>query len=274
MNTFEITDIVKHFVGQANTLAIPAIFKKWLGSYNVGILLAQILYWSERTDNEEGWFFKSYKDWENELFLTEKETRNAISKLEELDLIETKIAKVSGVPTKHFRLKKENFNRKFTEFLKTLKSAQTVENKGADGNLPKGRMETYQRTDSLLVKTHLQIEEYAHEIQDEDQASEVVAAVETIFLKTPSISCQGELRAAGIKNLELWKNLLRLRKAGMTDSQFENFSYVQKSIAYALQDYQAQVSKPTKKSRYTPHGTIEIDWNDPRNPFLGLAVIE
>lgn len=165
MDSFQIKDIVKHFVGQSNTLAVPAIFKKWLGTYNNAVLFAQIIYWSERTTNADGWFFKSYKDWENEIFLTEKEARTAVENLENLGLIETKVAKVQGTPTKHFRLKSDVFEAKFTDFLKLQHSAQVIENKGADGNLPKGSLESYQKAvsySSQNLHTNKEIEEEEH----------------------------------------------------------------------------------------------------------------
>lgn len=138
MNSFELKDIVKHFVGQANIASVPMIFKKWLGSYNAAVLLGQIIYWTERTDDPEGWFFKSCKDWESEIYLTEKESRNAIELLESLGIIETKKAKINGAPTKHFRLKADDFHRLFVEFLKKEQPAQVIENKGANPFAPEG----------------------------------------------------------------------------------------------------------------------------------------
>lgn len=149
MNTFEINDIVKHFVGQSNVIAVPAIFKKWLGSYNAAVMFSQIIYWNSRTEDAEGWFYKSYKEWESEIFLTEKEARTTIEYLEKLNLIETKISKVSGNPTKHFKLISATFQDLFVKFLETEKTAQALENKGAEGNLPLVRKETDQTAVSL-----------------------------------------------------------------------------------------------------------------------------
>lgn len=133
MNTFQINDIVKHFVGQSNTMTVPAIFKKWLGSYNNAILFSQIIYWSSRTTDENGWFYKSYKEWETEIYLTKREAEYAVDQLENLGLIKTKIAKINGTPTKHFLLLEGEFHRLFTEFLKTEQSLQVVENKVCNG---------------------------------------------------------------------------------------------------------------------------------------------
>lgn len=156
MNSFEIKDIVASFVGQANTIATPAIFKKWLSSYNTAVLLSQIIYWGDRTDDKDGWFYKSYAEWEAEIYLTERETRYAVENLEKLDLIETKLAKINGSPVKHYRLKSDVFEQKFLDFLakerekqKSEQSPQVVENKVTDGILQNVRMETDKTSDSL-----------------------------------------------------------------------------------------------------------------------------
>lgn len=117
LNLFEVKSIISQFVGQSNVIGCPAVFKKWLGNYNTAIMLSQIIYWSERTNDEGGWFYKKYSDWDGEICLSENEARNAINKLKRSKIIETKIKKIAGIPTMHIRLNTENFYKKFSAFL-------------------------------------------------------------------------------------------------------------------------------------------------------------
>lgn len=74
-----ITDLFKKFGGQGNTLVIPRPYIELCkGDHLAALLLSQILYWSDRTDDENGWFSKSYEEWYDELAMTEYQVRRAI----------------------------------------------------------------------------------------------------------------------------------------------------------------------------------------------------
>lgn len=247
MNAFQIKDIVKHFVGQANTASVPTIFKKWFGSYNTAILFSQILYWSDRTSNADGWFYKSYKDWERELFLSEKEARTAAEKLVEMGLIETAVHKINGVPTKHYRLRNDVFEKLFVEFLENEEAAQVVDSKGADGNLPKGSMETYQRAESyssqkLLTKKEENISVRASARSESEEPSAALTFTEIFGVVLP-LHTQDILESENIIALDLWRQVLTDAKAGMTQPQLENLSYVCRKVEFALKDYRREINR-------------------------------
>jgi hypothetical protein len=48
-------------------LGHPLIVDFFEGDHNAAILLNQILYWSDRTDDPDGWFYKTYDQWAQEL---------------------------------------------------------------------------------------------------------------------------------------------------------------------------------------------------------------
>lgn len=75
-----ITALFVGFSGQDNTLVIPRPYIEFCGGDHLtALLLSQILYWAERTDDPDGWFAKSYTDWEKELCMTEYQVKRAIS---------------------------------------------------------------------------------------------------------------------------------------------------------------------------------------------------
>ena len=80
----DVKDVIQSFVGQTNVLTIPRTLLRYMGDdLNGGILLSQILYWTGRTKNEEGWFYKTYADWKEEIGLTEHQVRKVVNKLKE-----------------------------------------------------------------------------------------------------------------------------------------------------------------------------------------------
>jgi hypothetical protein len=76
----KITALFKGFAGQGRTLVIPRPYIDFCkGDHLAALLLSQILFWSERTDNPDGWFTKSYKEWDEELGLTQYQVKRAMN---------------------------------------------------------------------------------------------------------------------------------------------------------------------------------------------------
>lgn len=104
-----VNDLASLFSGQNAMLVIPRAYIDLTGDLNAALLLSQIVYWSDRTQNEEGWFAKSYPEWQEELGLSEYQIRRAAKRLETLG-VTTKIKKFGGAPTVHYRLNKVTFS--------------------------------------------------------------------------------------------------------------------------------------------------------------------
>lgn len=93
-------------------IAFHGVFKRFTGSTNATLLLSQIIYWSNRTTDPNGWFYKTGEDFEEETTLTRKEQLTARNILKQLGWLEEEL---KGVPaTLYFRLTK-----KFDDLLKS-----------------------------------------------------------------------------------------------------------------------------------------------------------
>lgn len=103
-NRESINLIIKQFSGQNNQIVIPQLYIKLTGDYISAALLNQIVYWSDRTNRTDGFFYKSYKEWEEEMFITERQVRSASKKLVALGVIETAVKKANGNPTVHYKV--------------------------------------------------------------------------------------------------------------------------------------------------------------------------
>lgn len=75
-----ITDVFRSFAGQAANLVIPRPYIDFCGGDHLAaLLLSQILYWSDRTEDPDGWFVKSYEEWQAELAMTKYQVNRALN---------------------------------------------------------------------------------------------------------------------------------------------------------------------------------------------------
>lgn len=120
MNNYreEIFRLITSFCGQQNVITIPAILIHYTGDRDTALFLSQVLYWDGKTQNPDGWFYKTYNEWEAEICMNEYEVRKAKNKLVEMGILETRLKKANGSPVVHYRLKKDRFSESILQFLK------------------------------------------------------------------------------------------------------------------------------------------------------------
>lgn len=84
-----------------SAVAVYPAFRRVLGlSASVAQFLSQAVYWTEKTN--DGWFYKTEAEWEEEIGLSNKEVRTARRRLSQMSLLD-EVRK--GVPAKmHFRI--------------------------------------------------------------------------------------------------------------------------------------------------------------------------
>jgi hypothetical protein len=79
------TDAVRALLGS------PVVFHPTLArlcdSVTAGLMLSQAIYWSDRTPDRSGWFYKSGKQWEDEICLSRHEQETARDKLLKLGFL-------------------------------------------------------------------------------------------------------------------------------------------------------------------------------------------
>ena len=64
----DINDLIKSVSEtKGMLLAYPLLVEFFEGDHNAALFMNQILYWTDRTSNPDGWFYKTYTDWEKEL---------------------------------------------------------------------------------------------------------------------------------------------------------------------------------------------------------------
>ncbi|MEP9851510.1 DnaD domain protein [Staphylococcus aureus] len=151
-----IASVISKFSGQNNVIPIPVIYLEITEDYPAAALLNQMVYWSDRTKRRDGYFYKSYQEWNEELYLSEYQVRRATNKLKSLGLVETSLKKANGAPTLHYKVDTKEVSE---WILKKLKN----------GNLTNSSMDTEETQESLT--------EITTEITTENTTSDVTAKI-------------------------------------------------------------------------------------------------
>lgn len=100
----QIIALIKSFSGQANVLTIPRVYVDVLKSHRAALLLSQCVYWSDKTDDPDGWFYKTFNEWNRELGMNQHAVDTARGQLEEMGLVKTKTGKVNGTNKNHWQV--------------------------------------------------------------------------------------------------------------------------------------------------------------------------
>ena len=75
-----IFNLLKNTFGQNNLLTVPTLLvKKLKGDHCAALFLGQLIYWTGKGANPDGWIYKTYQEWEEELFI-KKDKAMAIKK--------------------------------------------------------------------------------------------------------------------------------------------------------------------------------------------------
>ncbi len=109
MSTYsDIRHILTQVSGHDRVVTIPKLYIDLTGNLAEAILLNQIVFYSDKSNRKDGFFYKTHEQWAEEICLTERQVRHATKKLKEKNLIETKLLKANGAPTVHYKLLFDN----------------------------------------------------------------------------------------------------------------------------------------------------------------------
>lgn len=132
------------FPGNRSYLTTPKLYVQLTGSHSLALVLSQCIFWSNKSNNKEGYFFKSYDEWFEELNIPERTLRRRFEKLEELGFLSTKIKIVNGLTKKHIFVN--------WEFVKdSLANLLCIEPQETNGQL--GRSGTAKVADPTIIYT-------------------------------------------------------------------------------------------------------------------------
>lgn len=120
----QVKAMIKQFTGQANTLVIPRVFIDFTGDHLAALLLSQILYWSDKTDNADGWFYKTADEWQAEIGMSAYQVKRAATTLAQFGVV-TAVHKVAKTPKMHYRIDMQIFTDLFIKFLESEETSKS-----------------------------------------------------------------------------------------------------------------------------------------------------
>lgn len=121
-----LLDTIRRFGGQPKTVTVHRVFVDFTGSLEAGMMLSQLLYWSER-DGGRGRVAKSDAEWKSELCLTQYAVRQARKRLEEMEIVRAEVHRFNGVPTVHYFLLEDALSAKWELWIQNSVLAKTQE---------------------------------------------------------------------------------------------------------------------------------------------------
>jgi hypothetical protein len=144
-------------------IAFHRIFAQITGSVSAGLFLSQCWYWSSRTKNPEGWFYKSQAEWQEETCLKRQEQEAARRALKSLGILQEK---KEGIPAKlYYKLDKTRLGEIITGYATGNFTPQTRLPK--NNNLDKSRVSAAKAHSN---PRHSQVAEYSANLADEFSA--------------------------------------------------------------------------------------------------------
>lgn len=129
-------------------IAFNPAFKKITGSTVAAMMLSQGWYWSKRTDDEDGWFYKTGAEWEEETGLTRSEQETARKILRNTGVWEEDLR---GVPaTMYYRINRQEIYSKlgiqFAGFPQTGLPESDIPDSGIPANIKRNTGSTAEIT--------------------------------------------------------------------------------------------------------------------------------
>jgi len=95
---------------------------KALGSVKAGVFISQILYWTGKGENKEGWIYKTQNEMYKETALSRREQENARKIARKLGILEEK---KRGIPQRlYFRINFEKLGELLLSYYQNNKNAQ------------------------------------------------------------------------------------------------------------------------------------------------------
>src|SRR5690625_2463164 len=102
-NYAAIKEILNRISGQQNVFTVPKIYVDYTGDVTTAILLNQIVFLSDKTKRKDGFFYKTYKEWTEEICLTERQVRYSVNKLKKMEILEKKVQRTKEYPTDKYK---------------------------------------------------------------------------------------------------------------------------------------------------------------------------
>jgi hypothetical protein len=147
----DVFSLIAKLGGSKHKIAIDRTLCQFMGGLEGGVFLSQLLYWSDKGNNE--WFYKSHKEWYDEVFLSPYQVRQCIKACMERGFLETKVKKANGSPTLHYKLDPVVFMDSIMKFLSIDNEKFDYRKSNISDSIPQNLSMESEKLSELITKT-------------------------------------------------------------------------------------------------------------------------
>lgn len=102
--TEDLWKVISAMSGEGEVLTIPKLYTGLTNNLNEAIVLKQLIFWSNKTHRDDGYFFKKSEELQSETTLNRRQIDTVVKRLKEKGLIDVQTKKAYGAPTRHFKI--------------------------------------------------------------------------------------------------------------------------------------------------------------------------
>lgn len=154
--------ILSQFAGK-NLIAVPTILVELTGDWTMAVMLNQLLYWSGKGSRTDGYIYKSMNDWQEEIKIV---SDYSIRKFKKLPYIETKIKKVGGTPTTHYKINYDILLKELGNIDSELLNS-TIQNVENDDSINREYLQLIKTDESVLPESEKTTNREDHQLMIE-----------------------------------------------------------------------------------------------------------
>ncbi|MGC9975216.1 MAG: hypothetical protein ABSC57_00655 [Syntrophales bacterium] len=123
----QVIDIIRAMSGQQSIITCQRAFLELVGGdFPAAVLLSQLVFWTGRGADPDGFIWKTYQDLEDEIGLTKYQAMRARNVLEKMQLLETKVKKALGSPTVHYLVLQDNLLKLMVSSVSSLSKVKKL----------------------------------------------------------------------------------------------------------------------------------------------------
>ena len=110
-------EILSNFSGHQSVSSIPKLYVRFTGCHSKAAVLNQIIFYSNKSKLNNGWFYKSYEEWEEDICICERTMRRIIKNFESDGIVLLKTNKANGKRVLHIKIDIPKFMMLLEQFL-------------------------------------------------------------------------------------------------------------------------------------------------------------
>lgn len=147
-----------------DSFAMLRMFIGMTGDHVAALVLNQAVYWSGKTDDQDGWFYKTAQDWNTEIGVSYFQLKRATTNLEKIGF-NTKKKHVNKVPVLHYRIDSDSLYSAIVNYLQSedalnLRNLKMRDSSKNEGFIPQIEVSSnWGNLDSNLKKLKVPIKE-------------------------------------------------------------------------------------------------------------------